>query len=179
MTWIVVILVSLVVGFLGGWLLEYYLDLKYLEIRAKKRGFLLPEEIIAPVDTTVPSGEEGSKAAANTNEQLAATLRELQEKHEAEVNTMRRALRIQKARYDDLESQFEEHIATHPDDLTAIRGIGRAYQWKLRDAGISSYGRLANTTPKRLCEILDVPDRRRFELESWIEQAKVLVQRGT
>ena len=177
-TWIMVILISLVVGFLGGWLLEYYLDLKYLEIRARKRGFLPPKETTDLVDTTVPTGDEGSKAGASTDEQLAAILQEFQKKHEAEINTMRQALRIQNSRYDDLETQFEQYITTHPDDLTAIRGIERAYQWKLRDAGISSYSRLANTTPKRLCEILDVPDWRKLEPESWIEQAKVLAQRG-
>ena len=177
-TWIMVILISLVVGFLGGWLLEYYLDLKYLEIRARKRGFLPPKETTDLVDTTVPTGDEGSKAGASTDEQWAASLHELQKKHEAEINTIRRAVRIHNARYDDLETQFEQYITTHPDDLTAIRGIERAYQWRLRDAGISSYSRLANTTPKQLCEILGVPDWQKLELESWIEQAKVLAQRG-
>ena len=174
-TWI---LVSLVVGFLGGWLLEYYLDIKYLEVRARKRGFSLAEEITGSVDEALPSDDTGSEATADADEQWAATLREIQAKHETELNTMRRALRTQKARYEDLEKQFEQFIATHPDDLTAIRGIGHGYQWKLHDAGITTYERLANTTPKRLREILEVDSWRKLEPESWIEQAKVLVQRG-
>jgi hypothetical protein len=42
--WLVSILVSLVFGFLIGWLLEYYLDLKYWEMRAKRRGLVITGE---------------------------------------------------------------------------------------------------------------------------------------
>jgi predicted flap endonuclease-1-like 5' DNA nuclease len=172
------ILVSLVVGFLGGWLLEFYLDIKYLEVRARERGFTLAEEVSGPTDKAVPIGDEDPEAASDTNEQRTALLREMQERHKAELNTMRRALRMQNARYEDLEKQFEEFIATHPDDLTAIRGIGREYQWKLRDAGITTYERLANTTPRRLLEILEADSWRKLDPEAWIEQARVLAQRG-
>ena len=170
--WIIVILVSLVVGFLGGWLLEYYLDLKYWEIRARKQGFAVSEGTIT--STVAERFDTNIKA----NERLTATLREFLNKREAEFNTVRQELERQKVQYDDLGRQFEQYMATHPDDLTAIRGIGRIYQWKLRDAGISSYEQLTNTTPERLREILEVPAWRKFEPESWIEQAKVLTQRG-
>jgi predicted flap endonuclease-1-like 5' DNA nuclease len=210
MTWIMVILVSLVVGFLGGWLLEYYLDLKYWEMRARRWTLSSTEINIDTASTDVPTAlkepvivadttagtfpkaaEDATvkiappvgtspepEAEAEANEQLAATLRRFGEQHKAEVSALRQALKVQKARYEDLERQFEQYLATHPDDLTAIRGIGSVYQWKLRDAGITSYARLANTTPERLREILDIPNWRKIEPESWIEQAQVLGQRG-
>jgi predicted flap endonuclease-1-like 5' DNA nuclease len=100
------------------------------------------------------------------------------DKREQEIAELRGQIAKQETQYDDLRGQFERYMTTHPDDLTAIRGIGRIYQWKLRDGGISSYAHLANTTPERLREILEVPTWRKFEPESWIEQAKVLTQRS-
>jgi len=167
------ILASLVVGFLVGWLLEYYLDLKYWEVRAKRRGFIVSEESTTSEAMTAPTAD------VRTDKQLAATLEGFLEKREAETNALREELEGQKAHYADLRHQFEQYVATHPDDLTAIRGIGRIYQWKLRDAGFASYDQLASTTPEQLREILGVPAWRKFEPGSWIEQAKVLTQRGT
>jgi predicted flap endonuclease-1-like 5' DNA nuclease len=66
----------------------------------------------------------------------------------------------------------------HPDDLMAIEGIGRIYQWKLHDTGINSYSQLAQTTPERIREITDAPAWRKLEPERWIEQAKILAKRG-
>lgn len=178
--WIMVILVSLVVGFLGGWLLEYYLDLKYWEMRARRRGLFYNGKKEADTDsvTHVSLPAERSEADVKANEQLTATLREFLEKRERELGALQLNLQEQENRYKDLEQRFEHYMSTHPDELTAIRGIGRIYQWKLRDAGIASYDQLAQITPERLREILEVPAWRKFEPESWIEQAKVLARRG-
>lgn len=173
------IMASLVIGFLGGWLLEYYLDLKYWEVRARRRGFVVSEEPTTS-DTVAAAAFVGrSEADVKTEKQLAATLQEFLEKREAETNALRGELEGQKVHYADLGRQFEQYMATHPDDLTAIRGIGRIYQWKLRDAGVASYDQLASTTPEQLREILGVPAWRKFEPDAWIEQARVLTQRGT
>ena len=174
--WIMVIMVSLVVGFLIGWLLEYYLDLKYWEMRAKKRGLVFTEGEITSYLAVAPPSTNAESAEAN--KELNTTLQEFLEKREQEITVLRGEMEKQETQYDDLERQFEQYMATHPDDLTAIRGIGRIYQWKLRDAGISSYEHLINTTPERLREILEVQAWRKFEPEVWIEQAKVLSRRG-
>jgi len=172
------IMVALVVGFLVGWLLEYYLDLKYWEVRAKRRGFAVSQEGTTSDTMTSRTFAEPPEADVRTNKQLAATLRDFLEKREAETHALRQELEGQKVHYADLGRQFEQYMATHPDDLTAIRGVGRIYQWKLRDAGVSSYTQLANTTPEQLREILGVPAWRKFEPDTWIEQAKVLTERG-
>ena len=178
--WIMVILVSLVVGFLIGWVSEYYIDLRHWKRRAEMQGFTLVGEqrIVAAEATAQPAMAGLSEADTKIDAQLAATLQEFLEKREAEINSLRDGLDRQKAEYEGLEHRFEQYVASHPDDLTAIRGIGRIYQWKLRDAGISSYSQLASTTPDQLREVLEVPAWRKFDPESWIEQAKAHAQRG-
>ena len=173
--WFLVIAVSLVVGFLIGWLLEYYLDLKYWEMRARRRGLFSKEEQDKDVSSLLTTGP--APVINRTNEQLADTLREQLKKHEREISTLRAEQDKQDQLYKNLERQYQQYMATHPDDMTSIRGIGRIYQWKLRDAGIASFEQLAAVTPERLREILQVPDWRKFEPESWIEQAKVMAQR--
>ncbi len=63
------------------------------------------------------------------------------------------------------------------DDLTAIRGIGRATQNRLYRAGIKSYGRLARATPEDVRTILG-----KFaggaSVEKWIAEAKQLAKEG-
>ena len=75
------ILVSLLVGFLGGWLLEYYLDIKYLEVRARKHGFALPAEITSPIGEAALADDESREATAEFDEHWAAELREIHETH--------------------------------------------------------------------------------------------------
>lgn len=60
------------------------------------------------------------------------------------------------------------------DDLTSIVGIGPTYAAKLQHAGIESFSQLAATSPDQLAELLAVPDWRRPDFESWLEQAAAL-----
>jgi len=100
------------------------------------------------------------------------------EKRDAEIHQLQDRLEAKEAQMDALQARFDEYVQMHPDELADIKGIGRIYQWKLRDGGINSYAQLAQTTPERIREILDVPAWRKIEPESWIEQAKVLAKRG-
>ncbi len=60
------------------------------------------------------------------------------------------------------------------DDLTSIVGIGPAYAARLQSAGIDSFSQLAAASPDQLAELLAVPDWRRPDFESWLEQATAL-----
>jgi len=60
------------------------------------------------------------------------------------------------------------------DDLTIINGIGPVYQEQLRQGGLSSFRLLADATPEQVRATLKVPEWRKIEPESWIEQAKRL-----
>ena len=173
--WTMVILVSFAVGFLCGWLLEYYLDLKYWEVRARRRGLPPP----APEDEAAAAPPiERYHDEIETYEQLVATQQELLSRYEAELHALRRDTGRPRARYDERKAPSESRATFQADDLTAISGIVRLYQWKLFDAGISTYEQLASTSPERLHEILETTTWREIDPASWIEQAKVLAQRG-
>lgn len=58
------------------------------------------------------------------------------------------------------------------DDLTAIKGIGPAYQARLRAGGITSFAQLASATPEHIEALL--PQRRKVDAAAWIAQARQL-----
>lgn len=60
------------------------------------------------------------------------------------------------------------------DDLTRIVGIGPAYAARLQAAGIRRFGQLAAAEPDHLAALLEVPDWRRPDFQSWREQARSL-----
>jgi predicted flap endonuclease-1-like 5' DNA nuclease len=165
---IIVALVALLVGFLIGWLAEWALDLLRWRARARWAGFDLEGRIGGEiVRLEAEEGGDSAQILSGYLEQRGAEIQELQAKVEA-----------RQAQLDALQARFDEYVQTHPDELADIKGIGRIYQWKLRDGGINSYEQLAQTTPERIREILDVPAWRKVEPESWIEQAKVLARQG-
>jgi predicted flap endonuclease-1-like 5' DNA nuclease len=167
---IIVVLVALLVGFLIGWLTEWALDLLRWRARAKWAGFDLEEAQIGKEGVVqFGTGEGGDYGRIITG---------YLEKRDAEIHDLQAKAEAKEAQLDALQARFDKYVQTHPDDLTAIKGIGRIYQWKLRDGGINSYTELAQTTPERLKEILDVPAWRRIEPESWTEQAKALARQG-
>ncbi len=57
------------------------------------------------------------------------------------------------------------------DDLTQIKGIGRAYAERLYAAGVRSFAALSRLSPERLREILGDAGSQRAQREGWIEQA--------
>ena len=60
--------------------------------------------------------------------------------------------------------------ARTPDDLTTIRGLGKASQDRLQAAGIKTYDQLAQAAPEGLRDILG----KGAKVEDWIAQAKAL-----
>ena len=166
---IIVALAALLVGFLIGWLAEWALDLLRWRARAKWAGFYLEGRIGGEEIVQVEPGEGGEYTQIMTG---------YLEKRDAQIDELQARLEAKEAQLDALQARFDEYVQTHPDELADIKGIGRIYQWKLRDGGINSYAQLAQTTPERIREILEVPAWRKIEPESWIEQAKTLAKRG-
>jgi predicted flap endonuclease-1-like 5' DNA nuclease len=60
-----------------------------------------------------------------------------------------------------------------PDDLAAIRGLGKASQDRLQAAGIKTYAQLAQASPEDLRDILGKRGPG-TKAEDWIAQAKTL-----
>lgn len=63
--------------------------------------------------------------------------------------------------------------ARAPDDLTAIRGLGKASQARLQAAGIKTYAKLAEASPEALRDSLGKAGQG-AKVEDWIAQAKAL-----
>ncbi|MBK5266912.1 MAG: helix-hairpin-helix domain-containing protein [Acidimicrobiia bacterium] len=65
-----------------------------------------------------------------------------------------------------------DSVATDPDDLTVIGGIGPVFARRLMEVGIATYENLAGATPGRLAGIINVTEARAGK---WIEDAARLV----
>lgn len=92
-----------------------------------------------------------------------------------EFDRVRSGLEQKAANLEQLESSYEWYVATHPDDLTVIKGIGQVYQEKLRQAGIRTYEQLASTTAKYLREVLEAKNGNKPDPQEWIDRARKLV----
>jgi WS/DGAT/MGAT family acyltransferase len=58
------------------------------------------------------------------------------------------------------------------DELSRIKGIGPTFAGRLRAAGIDTRAALAACTVEQLSEIVQAPDWRRPDYQSWIDQAR-------
>lgn len=59
--------------------------------------------------------------------------------------------------------------------LTDIKGIGPVFATLLYEAGVENFQQLAALTPEELRNLVDVPDWREIDADSWIEQAQTLL----
>ncbi len=62
------------------------------------------------------------------------------------------------------------------DDLEIIEGIGPKIAQVLREAGITTFARLAETPPETLRELLKTAKVRLASPETWAEQARLAAQ---
>jgi predicted flap endonuclease-1-like 5' DNA nuclease len=151
----------LIVGFLVGWLVEWIIDSQYNRAREVQR-----QEQAAHAPQADPSPD--------VNE-LAGAFNEVLEERERQIQDLRTQLKSQESRYFHLKVTFDEYVATHPDDLTVIKGIGGTYQRKLRDAGFRTYARLAQADAQQLRKVLGIGSGQTTNPQAWIDQAKALV----
>lgn len=79
------------------------------------------------------------------------------------------------ARVAELEQQLASTPATR-DALTAINGIGAAFEKRLYEAGIYTYAQLAQQNPQHLRKVVRANDRQPLKPEAWIAQARALAQ---
>jgi len=82
--------------------------------------------------------------------------------------------------FQDLPEEEDVVVATDvaaevsPDDLTRINGVGPVYARQLQAGGIVTFAQLAALTPEQLDDIIDAPDWREPDYQSWIHQARNL-----
>jgi predicted flap endonuclease-1-like 5' DNA nuclease len=177
-----------VIGFIAEWFMdESYRKNRDLQRLLREREVALAAPVIqvaasdrlslpeqsASAPTQHPLGVEGGHETGA--EALASFLRQRDE----DLREVRQQLAATTAQIDSLRIEFETYQRTHPDNLTAIKGIGPVYQWKLRDAGFNTFKQLATANPDQLRRMLDVKKWQRVNFESWIEQARDWAQRGS
>lgn len=63
--------------------------------------------------------------------------------------------------------------AAPPTRLADIKGIGPVYEKVLQNAGIDTFEKLAALTPEQLNTLINAPDWRPIDAESWLEQARL------
>ncbi|HUT18646.1 MAG TPA: helix-hairpin-helix domain-containing protein [Anaerolineae bacterium] len=150
----------LMVGFLIGWLVEWIIDNQNNRMREMQRQ-------------EVPQAPQA--APAPNMSELAEAFNEVLEERENQIHDLRTQLKAQEARYFHLKVTFDEYVATHPDDLTVIKGIGGAYQRKLREAGYRTYARLAQADAQQLRKALGIASGQVTDPQEWIDRAKALI----
>lgn len=65
-----------------------------------------------------------------------------------------------------------------PDDFEPLEGIGKVFEQRLYDAGITTYAALASATPEQLADIIQAKPPAQPDYASWIAQARRLVEGG-
>lgn len=66
--------------------------------------------------------------------------------------------------------------AANAEDLARLEGVNTIYQQKLYKAGICSYAALANAAPEQLAEIIGSRKLEASDYQSWIDQAREMVE---
>jgi predicted flap endonuclease-1-like 5' DNA nuclease len=150
----------LTIGFLIGWLVEWIIDNQNNRMREMQR------QETAQVSQAAPSPDVT---------ELAEAFNKVLEEREGQIHDLRAQLTAQEARYFHLKVTFDEYVATHPDDLTVIKGIGGTYQRKLREAGYRTYARLAQADVQQLRKVLGIASGQPVDPQEWIDQAKALI----
>jgi predicted flap endonuclease-1-like 5' DNA nuclease len=183
---IALLITGAIIGFIVEWLIdEAYRKNRELrwQLRQQEHAPVSPLIQVATPGRLLHPTEGGSPApqlASGTphrdfgSETLADFLRQ----RETELREMRQQLTEADGKTEALRLEYEAYQRSHPDTLTVIKGIGPVYQWKLRDAGISTYKQLAKADPEQLRRMLGVKSWQKVNIGAWIEQARDWAQRG-
>jgi predicted flap endonuclease-1-like 5' DNA nuclease len=110
------------------------------------------------------------------HESQAKALKEAISGHETQAHALREELTAQGIKYGHLWADFQHYAQTHRDDLTAIKGVGRTLQRKLRDAGYETYAQLARADIDHLREALGIKPWQKADPQEWVDEARVLAR---
>lgn len=79
--------------------------------------------------------------------------------------------------FDRLKSKKATAVATEPDDLTTVKGIGPTFARRLQEAGVTSFAALAALSPERAQEITGAANWQ-ADTADWVVEAKELAGKG-
>jgi predicted flap endonuclease-1-like 5' DNA nuclease len=101
--------------------------------------------------------------------------------HETRINSLQTSLNQRERSVQELQARLQERDATleklrgqiEPDDLKRIEGIGPKISGVLADAGIMTFGQLADADVGRLQQVLTDAGMTLADPASWPEQARL------
>jgi formate hydrogenlyase subunit 6/NADH:ubiquinone oxidoreductase subunit I len=128
---------------------------------------LVPVEYYAKLHPTDYAHEEEARRAKEEAKRRAAEKREAAKAKEQEAAAKKAA---------EEKAAKEKEASAEPDDLKRIEGIGPKISGVLQEAGIKTFGQLAETEVDRIEEILNASDPNLLKLaepSTWPRQAKL------
>ena len=63
------------------------------------------------------------------------------------------------------------------DDMEALAGVGRVFEQRLYEAGLTTYELVAAATPEQLAEVIHAPEFNQPEYGEWVTEAALLAER--
>lgn len=181
---VLLLVAGAIVGFVSEWWIdEAYRKNRELQRQLREAGIVNPPIIQLAIPERLAEGEQEAAAlrlnsGATNNHSSSELLTDFLRQRDEELREVRQQVVSTDAQINTLRKEFEAYRRTHPDNLMLIQGIGRVFQWKLRDAGIHTYEQLAAADPNQLRRLLGVKKWQRVNIESWVEQARDWAQRG-
>jgi len=141
---------GLVIGLIAGWVIEWIIDWLFW-----RKG-----------------GDESSRQLAAAEAQIRE-LRQNNDKLEQELANAQ-------AKINELEAKVASGAAPAgaSDRLEMVKGIGAVFAKRFNEAGVYTFGDLAQLSPDRIREIIQPQEWQKIEPEAWIEQAAELATKS-
>ncbi|TVZ26503.1 large subunit ribosomal protein L21 [Gillisia sp. Hel_I_86] len=138
---------------------------------------------ISIVGITLPGGKKSSSAKAEPKKEAPKAAPKAKAKKEVEVseNLVTRAenrTEGMEINIDKLLHSIGTATKADADDLKEINGIGPAYETKLNEIGIYTYGQISKlkAADREELSAIDGITREKIESEEWVKQAKELLK---
>jgi predicted flap endonuclease-1-like 5' DNA nuclease len=169
---------GLLIGVVVGWLVEWAFDNLFWH-KPERRPALLSggENESTHLQRLMTAEAEVSRLQAELAEnrqRLATVERELQAA-QAKVKETEPARETPPAELNPPAKRTAKATKkVRRDQLEQIKGIGAVFARRLNEAGIHTFAQLAELSPDRTREIVDVDEWQKIEPEKWIEEAREL-----
>ncbi len=157
---------GLIIGLIIGWIIEWVIDWLLWRRDEAQLGQRLAEAEAENrrLQAKMAEDEEKLKKLA-TLEQEMAECREERRDAELTIHQLRADL-----------NELAGQVPPKKDRLERIKGIGATFAQRLRQGGIHTFAQLAELTPERLEELVQVEEWQKIEPEKWIAEAKELAE---
>lgn len=164
---------ALLIGLLGGFLLEWLVDIFLL--RRRVRALAAPVAEVKPVasgPTIYDTSETEESGLREENARLTHAISQLRhENEELRLGVRSNQWRLDQAIKEIHETRSAKVVAIIKDIFERVDGIGPVYQQRLWEAGILKYSDLAATSEERLRQIIRPQEWQNLDFLAWRREA--------